>query len=316
MLTQAPVEPLAGAMSSMPNQEPSELSSSSLSFEDEKALLEVFTFLASTSNDPAKVAALCFENIREPHGAGYVIRLASNHGDLVPVKKGLEDIISISNKSSTHCPSESNNPPPSIVPEYTALHASALDDLLRTIVNSNFNRILCRLRSRHAKMACNFKKEKMKRVPIVIQVVTAFKERNEPTMCVLKPQITRLNNLFSQLEACSPAEITKRTEITIGTVLNIIKLFHKIWQDQHFRASFEHHPLSPTLQKLARYTSAACYLISDMTIRPFLTSMRVQIVKMLPNSIPLFQPSPDSLLHFANRLPVSPKAHDSLYAPS
>jgi hypothetical protein len=54
----------------------------------EKQLVETLTFLASTSDDPRKVASLCIEEDRNQRGL--TIKLAANHGDLSLVKQGFE----------------------------------------------------------------------------------------------------------------------------------------------------------------------------------------------------------------------------------
>jgi hypothetical protein len=64
-----------------------------LSFSDEERLTGAFCFLASTTKDPRKVAALCLEESVE--GASITLRIAANHGDLSRVTVGLRNILAI-----------------------------------------------------------------------------------------------------------------------------------------------------------------------------------------------------------------------------
>lgn len=58
-----------------------------LSLEREKEIVEAFTFLASTTDDPKKVLALCIKETK--NGDGMIINIAANNGDLMGVKEGL-----------------------------------------------------------------------------------------------------------------------------------------------------------------------------------------------------------------------------------
>jgi hypothetical protein len=73
--------------------EESQATSRLLSLSEEKVLTGVFTFLASTTNDPRKVTALCLEESVDH--TSLTIRVSVNHGDLCSVKSGLEDVARI-----------------------------------------------------------------------------------------------------------------------------------------------------------------------------------------------------------------------------
>ena len=64
-----------------------------LTIAEEGKLAGVLAFLASTSNDPRKVAALCLEESSD-HKV-LTIKLAANHGDLIRTKLHFEDIVRI-----------------------------------------------------------------------------------------------------------------------------------------------------------------------------------------------------------------------------
>ena len=59
----------------------------------EKQLVETLAFLASASDDPRKVAALCIEE--DPNQRGLTITLAANHGDLSLIERGFEGMTRI-----------------------------------------------------------------------------------------------------------------------------------------------------------------------------------------------------------------------------
>lgn len=60
---------------------------------EEERLAGVFTFLASASNDPRKVSALCLEESSDP--SVLTIKLAANHGGLIQTKLHFEDVAQI-----------------------------------------------------------------------------------------------------------------------------------------------------------------------------------------------------------------------------
>lgn len=61
-----------------------------LTLRREKEITEVLAFLAASTDDPAKVAALCVEERQS--GKAMVIRLAVNNGGLEKVKHGFQEI--------------------------------------------------------------------------------------------------------------------------------------------------------------------------------------------------------------------------------
>ena len=80
--------------------------------------------------------------------------------------------------------------------------------LLYEAINLNQNRVLVRLRSRHATLQCNFKKEKMQRPKVIPQLHGAIKgQALVQTLGVapllfteLKADVQKLHRLFARLE--------------------------------------------------------------------------------------------------------------------
>ena len=64
-----------------------------LGIDEERGLLEAWTFLASTTDDPRKVVAIAIEELKLDRGLA--IRLASNHGGLLRLQQGLQHLASI-----------------------------------------------------------------------------------------------------------------------------------------------------------------------------------------------------------------------------
>ena len=71
----------------------------------EKELAEVFAFLAASTDNPAKVVALCIEE--KPNGKGMIVRMAVNNGGLRKVEHGFQEIGKILEKVAKqgHTPS-------------------------------------------------------------------------------------------------------------------------------------------------------------------------------------------------------------------
>jgi hypothetical protein len=90
MLTEIPTQPPENPTVASIADEAHAAAKRTLTLAEEERLVGVFTFLASTSNDPRKVAALCLEESLD-HKA-LILKLAANHGDLIRTKLGFEDI--------------------------------------------------------------------------------------------------------------------------------------------------------------------------------------------------------------------------------
>jgi hypothetical protein len=90
MLTEIPTQPPENPIVASITDESRAATKRTLTFAEEQRLAGVFAFLASTSNDPRKVAALCLEESLD-HKA-LILKLAANHGNLIPTKLGFEDI--------------------------------------------------------------------------------------------------------------------------------------------------------------------------------------------------------------------------------
>jgi len=304
MLTPVPVDSSSATVSSVPSSPPERYSHAPLPFATEKALVEVFTFLSSTTNDPAKVAAFCLESCVQNGRQIFWLKVAANHGDLNPIKQGLDGIISaVREVPHTKRPGELQTPSPD---RQTELMAQRLDPVIRNIVILNCNRILCRLISCHARWKCNFKKHKMARTSPLTQMFKIYDDKwsNHKTKPNFGPEVELLRRLFSTLETSPSIEVVSRSASTITTITNIVKTIYHLWRNPDFRAQFEDLWLSLPLAKLARYRSAALFLVNDTEARHVLDSMTVQIVKLLPISLPKLSKTNGCIIESASHLSV------------
>jgi hypothetical protein len=71
----------------IPNESPSRRV---LELGREKELAEVLAFLAASTDNPAKVVALCIEE--QPNGKSMIVRMAVNNRGLQKVKRGFQEI--------------------------------------------------------------------------------------------------------------------------------------------------------------------------------------------------------------------------------
>jgi hypothetical protein len=90
MLTEVPTRPPENPTAASIADEAHAATKRTLTLVEEERLAGVFAFLASTSNDPRKVAALCLEESLDHKSL--ILKLAANHGDLTHTKLGFEDI--------------------------------------------------------------------------------------------------------------------------------------------------------------------------------------------------------------------------------
>lgn len=163
-----------------------ESTSRQLSIERERDLVDSLAFLSAWSDDPEKVMPVCMEENQDSEGL--TIRMASNRGNLVPVKKGFTRIASILERAAAKGKSDKDKNSSALVEEMIAL---------------NRGRIYSRLRSKHAKRS----RRNHNKPPIVAQLAEAVSALNKlrlvPTVDLdsVNSQVQELQRLFRQLEA-------------------------------------------------------------------------------------------------------------------
>jgi hypothetical protein len=134
----------------------------------------------------------------------------------------------------------------------------------------NQNRILIRLRSRHAVLKCNYKKEKAQKPKIIPQLHTAVVEITSVKGKLMKPlraDITKLNKLFTRLESLSTSNAISTKGLRI--LVDIVTLSQQIHIQTLQRALSSSTVLPPdskgvlpmVVTKLGRYVSVCRFLL-------------------------------------------------------
>ena len=190
------------------NQQPKTVSVLSsiyqLPFQREKQIVENLAFLSASTDDSARIMAVCLEEARDRRSC--TIRLTSNNGDVDEVVLGFKLMGKILEQAA------SRGLPPTF--DWTELQltddvpANSKDDdtktLFRCIVTLDYCRILSRLRSRHAK-----KISRNKNKPVLITLLdTAIRDqsiRPSPNITVMEladvlKKIKSLQALFLKFE--------------------------------------------------------------------------------------------------------------------
>lgn len=302
LLTKAPAGLPAKDHETSPPYETERRRSPLLSFDLEVNLVEVFTFLASTTNDPYKVAALSLESQIEAGRTVYWLKIAANHGELESTKHGLERIFRIVRRDPAQ--ERLKRLGSSLDDERSDRTTSKFDTVLHSVLVMHCNRLLCRLRSRHAQWKCNFKKAKMSRRPVVRTMFSMYdkQQRQRQALPVFHKDMNLLRSSFSSLESLSHFDVKGPPASVITNLEYVVKIVHRLWQQDEFRASVDGQPFALPLAKIARYISATMFLVDNEEVRSVLESLTVQIVKMSPVVTTRLEPGTNSLTKFAAEL--------------
>jgi hypothetical protein len=175
----------------------------------------------------------------------------------------------------------------------------------------NQNRILCRLRSAHAKWRCNFKKIKSAKNPILPQIVVLLR-LNESDKCwePFDQDVDSLANLSDFLESL-------QSDLMSGpgleTILDILSIIHRLWLDQNFRVRLPQGSLRSTIAKLSRYVLASHFLAREATQKSVFAKVLVETVTCEPLPQTKYTPSQDDLRSFCATF-TSPNEMDLLYS--
>jgi len=302
LLTKAPAGLPAKGHETIPPYETERRPNPPLSFDLEMNLVEVFTFLASTTNDPYKVAALSLESQIEAGRTVYWLKIAANHGELESTKHGLERIFGIVRRDLAQERIKKLGSP--LNDEHSGPTTSKFDTVLHSVLVMHCNRLLCRLRSRHAQWKCNFKKAKMSRPPIVQMMFSMYDKQQHQcrALPVFHKDMNLLRSSFSSLESLSHFDVKWPPASVIANLEHVVKIVHRLWQQNEFRASVGGQPFALPLAKIARYISATMFLVDNEEVRSVLKSLTVQIVKMSPIITTRLEPGINSLAKFASEL--------------
>lgn len=254
------------------------------SLQREKQLAESFAFLAATTDDPKKIVAVCVEEDEEKRSL--TVRLAINNGNLDDVKPGFERMSKI-------------------LQRVMQIEQSRIEEeqhaLLREAVALNQNRILLRLRSRHATYRCNFKKEKMQRPKIIPQLYDAVNGSildriagvAPPVLIALRAEVQILQRLFANLEDLSTpkAKSSPGLEILVQLVkqcqhLHDRHILHQALIGPSRLAPDSRASITRTITKLGRYSAVSQFLIQAARKYFVFKNLRISTVHFRAPNLP------------------------------
>ncbi|KAL8676701.1 MAG: hypothetical protein Q9186_006800 [Xanthomendoza sp. 1 TL-2023] len=250
----------------------------------EKELTESFAFLAARTDDPKKVVAACVEE-GEDH-ASLTVRLAMNKGNLDHVIAGFERMAEVFERFA-------RTEHGSIEQEHHALLYEAL--------KLNQNRILVRLRSRHATLKCNFKKGKMQQPRIIPQLYEAIHRQalaqssgvTHLLFNELKADVEKLHGLFLRLEnlETSRAKSSSGLELLVQIVIICQQVYDRRILHQVLIGSSRLDTRSRTsivrkITKLSRYYSVSRFLLQAARKYPVFRRVRISAVCFKAPNLP------------------------------
>ncbi|KAH7395524.1 hypothetical protein BKA64DRAFT_61062 [Cadophora sp. MPI-SDFR-AT-0126] len=263
-----------------------------LSLFREKELTENLAFIASTTDDPAKVLALAIEE--ENAGQGMNITLAVNNGLLENVRTGFEKMAKVLHN----------------IRREGVASQKHQDDLLMAIVSLNHNRILCRLRSRHATLRCNFKKEKLERpktIPILKAAFEQITTNGQPVLFKdlykrLASLVGTLDRIFIALENLKPSIVV--AEQGRKLLVELVKTASELSTASGFPAILNRCKLDPNsrefvtnaIRKLGRYCTATRFLCQAASRFSIFSQIRISIIKLPAIPLPAIS-DPEELVN-------------------
>ncbi|KAG9227964.1 hypothetical protein BJ875DRAFT_530805 [Amylocarpus encephaloides] len=245
-----------------------------LSIVRENEIASNLAFLSATSDDSLKVMAVCVEEL--VNGTGVTIRIASNSGDLFRVTSGFKILASSLEQAARRENSKDADQ----------------DALFQKVVALDLDRILSRLRSRHARTRRTIGKQ-----PLMVQLNEALHDKSvrarpgfeKSSLKAMKAKAQALKILFVRLEHISDRTMERVNAEDI--VRGIVKGAHEISKEAGLSIALEafsgdpslKHHLPEAVGKLGRYYSASLELVCaarDRTCRVF-KSIQVEPVEVL-----------------------------------
>jgi hypothetical protein len=154
--------------------------------------------------------------------------------------------------------------------------------LMETIASLHQNRILCRLRSCHAKVKSNFAKRRPARPKILPALAESFEEQTlrGKDLSALASDVKDLANLSTKLESLQSTVAASTPGLQI--LLSILQTTHHLLYNSDFHLLELSEPLRLSLAKLNRYVSACVDLIRAARRYSFFANLTVEVVKFEP----------------------------------
>lgn len=173
--------------------------------------------------------------------------------------------------------------------------------LLYEAIALNQNRVLVRLRSRHATLRCNFKKEKSLRPKVIPQLYEAINGQAlvqtsgvAPLLfTALKADVQKLHTLFARLEtlATPNAKSSQGLEILIQIVTTCQRIHHHRILHQVLTSLSGLEPgsrtsIALTITKLGRYSAVSRFLLQAARKYPVFSRVRISAVCFRAPNLP------------------------------
>jgi hypothetical protein len=171
---------------------------------------------------------------------------------------------------------------------------TARDAFLEAAITLNKNRIFCRLRSRHAKLGCNFKKDKQRKPKIASQLADAVKQiptakdSTYTDITSLVANVKAFQDLSNELESLDDSEARAMSGFKI--ILSITEKAYQMSREDVLGQFLRRSKLdsksikriSATVTKLGRYVSSSLNLLRAAREYTVFASISVQVIRLPP----------------------------------
>ena len=258
-----------------------------MSLQREKELAESLAYLASWSDDPAHVVAVCIEE--NSSRDGMIINLAVNSGSLEKVIRGFEKMANILEKTARKGLQFifSLNSDTLL----TLLGQEAFEDIdkfLHEVVSLNRARILCRLRSRHATYRCNYsslRKSEPIRLPLISEAlkISAASLGTLPSDSEMIVAIAEnLSQLSTDLESLMIDEINSEPGLKLLVKIVVtckqlqsLKGFHLALARRSDSIKPSPKVITGLVLRLSRYHAASTFLVHAAERYPVFSCIKI-----------------------------------------
>jgi hypothetical protein len=162
------------------------------------------------------------------------------------------------------------------------------------VVSLHHNRILCRLRSKHATLKCNFKQQKQLRpkvIPLLHDALVSISDSgispiSSAALADLQSDVRTLQNLFSGLEAIAKRQALSKSGLDL--LIEIVVVAQRLHSRNLLDLLLGSSALEPsarinitrTIMKLGRYNIASSFLIHTAKELSIFANITISVVKL------------------------------------
>ena len=192
---------------------------------------------------------------------------------------------------------------------WNLLEPSAIEQeqhaLLSEAIALNQNRILVRLRSRHATLQCNFKKDKVHRPKVIPQLSEAIncqslaQRSGVPSLSfeALAADVRRLHRLFERLENLTTAKARSGPGLEILTQVVVVcqhvhdqHILHQVLAGLSTLERSSRASIVMTVTKLSRYSAVSRFLLQAARRYPIFRRVRISTACFRAPTLPAAEP--------------------------